>query len=298
MPRRFPAEAVVFSALVLAMACAPVWAQGAPSAERQSAERQKPAPRDQEPESPEASFLRNVYLEFAPEFDTGKFGGKHPSSFLYLPTTLGYDHDGVVASVTVPYQIQRSHVAVTIIGGRPVRTGGAKSGKIKTVGGLGDVYLDAGYYVFEEHDGLPSLEVEGEIKFPTADDERGLGTGSYDQALKLYSGITFFKHLKLNATLGYGWIGQPEDIPDLVNEFHNIIYFGGAAGYAFSPANELWLRFDGNTRVTDHTQAYEVLAIEWDHYFRGDQKFFFSVGFGLTKSSPGVALMAGYQIFF
>jgi hypothetical protein len=293
MTRRFPAGAAFLSALVLATASAPVWAQGAPGSERQ-----KPAPSDQDPEPPGASFLRNVYLAFEPEFDVGKYGTKHTSSFLYLPTILGYDHDGVVASVTVPYQVQHSHVGVTFIGGRPVRTGGVKGGKIKTVGGLGDVYFDAGYYVFEEHGGLPSLEVEGEVKFPTADDERGLGTGSYDGALKLYSGITFFQHLKVNATVGYGWIGQPEDVPDSRNEFHNIITFGAAAGYAFTHADELWVRFDGNTRVTDHSHAYELVAIEWDHYLRSDQKLFLSIGFGLSKSSPDLALLAGYQIFF
>jgi hypothetical protein len=290
MPRRYSAGAVLLSAVVLATASGPVWAQGAPATERQ-----KPASKD---EASGDSFLRNVYLEFEPEFDVGKFGGKHQSSFLYLPTTIGYDHDGVVASLTVPYQIQRSHAQVTFVGGRPVRTGGAKSGKIKTVGGLGDILLDGGYYFLEEHDGLPSLELEGEVKFPTADDERGLGTGSYDQALKVYSGITFFRHLKLNATLGYGWIGQPEDIPDSVNEFHNIIYFGAAAGYSFGGSDELWVRFDGNTRITDRTPAYELLALEWNHYFKGEQKFLFSVGFGLTKSAPGLALMLGYQIYF
>jgi hypothetical protein len=291
MLRRFPRGSALLTVVLLATASAPVWAQGAVPGERQ-----KPPPPDREASG--ASFLSNVYLEFEPEFDVGKFGAKQASSFLYLPSTLGYDHDGVVASVTVPYQIQRSHVGVTFVGGRPVRTGGVKSGKIKTVGGLGDVLLDGGYYFLEEHDGLPSLELEGEIKFPTADDERGLGTGSYDETLKLYSGITFFHHLKLNATLGYGWIGQPEDIPDSVNEFHNIIYFGAAAGYAFGGSNELWVRFDANTRVTDRTAPYETVAFEWDHYFKGEQRIFLSIGFGLTKSSPGLVLMAGYQIFF
>jgi hypothetical protein len=249
-------------------------------------------------EEDSSSFLRNLYLELAPEFDAGKFGSKHRSDLLYLPATLGYDHDGVVASVTVPYQIQRTHAPVVFIGGRPVRVGKAKAGKVKTVGGLGDVYLDAGYYVLEEHDGLPSLELEGEVKFPTADDERGLGTGSYDGALKAYTGVTFFDHLKVSGYLGYGWLGQPEDIPDSSLEFHDIIYYGVGAGYKFTRANELWFRFDANTRVTSGTPQYQTITFEWDHYFKNENRLFLMVGFGLTNASPGLILSLGYQLWF
>jgi hypothetical protein len=287
------AGVVVSISIILAAASAPAWAQGPAPGERTK-------PPAQEHEDSGGSFLRNVYVEFAPEFDIGKFGAKKESSFLYLPTTLGYDQDGVVASVTVPYQVQRARVGITFIGGRPVRTGGAKAGKIKTVGGLGDTYLDGGYYFLEEHEAQPALKLEGEIKFPTADDERGLGTGAYDEALRLYSSMTFFKHLKVDATLGYGFIGQPEDVPESVNEFHNIVYFGASAGYAFNPKNELWVRFEGNTRITDRSKAYELVSFEYDHYFKGagDPKLFFSVGFGLTNATPGLALVAGFQIWF
>jgi hypothetical protein len=282
----------VLAAMVFAGIPAAAWGQAAGERTKSTASDHEPAQEDSD------SFLRNLYLEVAPEFDAGKFGTKNRSSLLYLPATLGYDHDGVVASVTVPYQIQRTHAPVVFIGGRPVRVGKKKAGKVKTVGGLGDVYLDGGYYVFEEHDGLPSLELEGEVKFPTADDERGLGTGSYDGALKAYSGITLFSHLKFSGYLGYGWIGQPEDIPDSVQEFHDIVYYGVGAGYKFTRENELWLKFDANTRITDGTPQYQTLTLEWDHYFKNENRLFLSLGFGLTNASPALALSLGYQFWF
>ncbi len=287
-----PFLAVLVAAAALATAAPAAWAQAA-------GEKSKtPAPSPPREDDDSATFLRNLYLEVAPEVDAGKYGTKHRSSLFYLPATLGYDQDGVVASLTVPYQIQRTHAPVVFVGGRPVRVGKTKAGKVKTVGGLGDLYLDAGYYVVEEHGGLPSLELEGEVKFPTADDERGLGTGSYDGALKAYSGVTFFDHLKFSGYLGYGWIGQPEDIPESAQEFHDIIYYGVGAGYKFTRANELWLKFDANTRITDGTPPYQTLTLEWDHYFKNENRLFLSAGFGLTNASPGLALTLGYQFWF
>lgn len=284
---------VVFAAAAVFAACPLV------ASAQAAGEKSKPPPPDADRADDESgSFLRNLYLEVAPEFDAGKFGTKQRSALLYVPATLGYDHDGIVASLTVPYQIQRTHAPVVFIGGRPVRVGKTKAGKVKTVGGLGDTYLDAGYYFLEEHDGLPSLELEGEVKFPTADDERGLGTGSYDGALKAYSGMTVAEHLKFSGYLGYGWIGQPEDIPDASLEFHDIIYYGLGAGYKFTRANELWVKFDANTRVTSGTPPYQVLSFEWDHYFKNENRLFLSVGFGLTNASPALALSLGYQLWF
>lgn len=245
-----------------------------------------------------SSFIHNFNLEFAPQFETGTFGAKGRSSFLYLPAILGYDQSGVVANLTVPYEVERSRVSAIFLGGRTIRTSGQKKGKIITEAGLGDIYLDAGYYVFERRGNWPSLLVEGEVKFPTADDERGLGTGSYDETILVSSSATYFEHLKLYGEVGYGFIGQPEDIPVSVQKFHDTIYYSAAVGYAFSKANELWARIDGNTRITDGTPPYQLFSIEWDHYFKNESKLYFSLGFGLTNATPGLALTLGYQFWF
>jgi hypothetical protein len=246
----------------------------------------------------EADFLNRISLELAAELEVGRYGGRRTSAFFSLPTELGYDHDGIIASLTVPYDIQRSRGNVIRVGGRVVRVGGKTQRKPKTEGGLGDILLDGGYYVVEAKDELPYLLAEGEIKFPTADDERGLGTGSYDETIRLTSGTTLWNHLKLELDLGYGFIGQPEDIPSKVTDFHNIIYYGGAVGYKFNPSNTLSVRLDASTHIVDHTPPYEVVLFEYDHYFKNDSRLLISVGPGLTNSSPGLSFEISYLLWF
>jgi len=179
-----------------------------------------------------------------------------------------------------------------------VRVGGKVQRKPKTDGGLGDILVDGGYYVLEAHDELPYLLVEGEVKFPTADDERGLGTGSYDEAIRVSSGTTLWKHLKLSLDLGYGFIGQPEDIQSSVTDFKNTIYYGGGVGYKFNDSNILSVKLDGSTPIVAHTPSYDVLLLEYDHYFKNDSRLLISVGPGLTSSSPGISFEISYLFWF
>jgi len=46
--------------------------------------------------------------------------------------------------------------------------------------GLGDITLTAGYAVLEEGETLPLVRVLAYVKLPTADEEKGLGTGEFD----------------------------------------------------------------------------------------------------------------------
>ncbi|HLY08464.1 MAG TPA: transporter [Planctomycetota bacterium] len=249
-------------------------------------------------EDAEEDFWNRVSLEGGLQLDTGKFGGKAMSAFLSLPVTLGYDHDGVIASVSVPYVVQRSRGNVIRVGGRVVRVGGTAQRRPKTVGGLGDILVDAGYYVIDTQDEHPYLLLDGEIKIPTADDERALGTGSADETIRATTGATFFNHLKVTADLAYQFIGQPEDILSSVTDYHNTINVGGGVGYKFTSANTLWAKFDGSTAIVSHTPPYELVYFEWDHTFKNDSRLLFSVGFGLTKSSPGLSLELSYLIWF
>jgi hypothetical protein len=252
------------------------------------------------PPPPEAEddFWDRISLEGGLQLDVGKYGGKKSSAFLSLPATLGYDYGGVVASVSVPYVIQRSHGNVVRVGGRVVRVGGKAQHEAKTVGGLGDITVEAGYYVLDSQNERPYLLLDGEVKIPTADDERGLGTGSADETIRATTGATFFNHLKLEAQLGYQFTGQPEDIPSSQKDFHNAVLVGGGIGYKFNSSNTLWAKFDGATELVPHTAPYELVYFEFDHRFKNDSRLLFSVGFGLTSATPGLSLELSYLIWF
>jgi hypothetical protein len=49
--------------------------------------------------------------------------------------------------------------------------------------GLGDITLRAGYVLMAEGDAMPQIRPNLAIKAPTADKDRGLGTGKFDEGL-------------------------------------------------------------------------------------------------------------------
>ncbi len=134
-----------------------------------------------------------------------------------------------------------------MVGGVPTRTGsvaqttaapaggGARRGKAPgdspltsatTDSGLGDIILRGRYYLIEESTILPLVALTGRIKFPTADADRGLGTGEFDEGV----GVELTKRLadRWLAYLdgGYNFIG---DAPD--TDFHNQWWYDAGIGY-------------------------------------------------------------------
>jgi hypothetical protein len=98
--------------------------------------------------------------------------------------------------------------------------------------------------------------------------------------------------------LGYGFIGQPEDIPSSTTKFHDTVYFGGSVGYKFSASDLLWAKFDGSTRIVDRTPAYGLVSLEYEHFFKDDSRFLVSLGRGVSSSSPAFSFELAYLIWF
>jgi hypothetical protein len=77
----------------------------------------------------------------------------------------------------------------------------------RRVAGVGDVVLDAKirlpFSIFETKFAMaPSL------KIPTADEQRGLGTGKVDADLRLIATRAFTETLRFHFNIGYTWVGK------------------------------------------------------------------------------------------
>jgi hypothetical protein len=280
------------SAAFLLSACPrPSWAQ-------EASPKPQVKPASEVDASADADFLSRFSIDTSMQLDVGRYGGKMQSGFLSFSEELGYDHGGIVASLSIPYVLQRTRGNVVRVGSKVVRVGGKTQRTPKTDGGLGDILLDAGYYVLEAHDGLPYVLVEGELKFPTADDERGLGTGAYDETVRVSSGMTLWDHLKLSLDLGYSFLGQPEDVPVSRADFQNTINIEVGIGYKFDSSNQVFARFEYSTPIVHHTPPYEILLLEWEHFFKNDSRLLISLGPGLTTSSPGISFEVSYLLWY
>lgn len=180
-------------------------------------------------------------------YSSGSYGADSKTNIVYAPMTIRrIFRDGDV-SLTIPFVSISGTGAVRLVGGVPTRTGSVSGGTAGTAGGgagrgkspgatplsssttdsgLGDLILRGRYYLMEEGDFAPLVALTGRIKFPTADADRGLGTGEFDEGV----GVELTKRLAARWLAyidgGYNFIG---DAPG--TDFHNQWWYDAGIGY-------------------------------------------------------------------
>jgi len=82
--------------------------------------------------------------------------------------------------------------------------------KKQTESGLGDVTLAARYYLFDEQDWTPSVNLTGRVKFPTANEDKGLGSGEFDAGFGGELAKSLTRDLILYLDGGYTFLGDPK----------------------------------------------------------------------------------------
>ena len=144
------------------------------------------------------------------DYSTGSYGNTSDTDIHYIPFSLSYKAFPWNLKLTVPYIRITGPGGVVggVDGGLVIGTG---SNKRMTEQGIGDVVVSTSYALDTLWDSGPFVDLTGKIKFATADEEKGLGTGENDYSLQIdvantYGQVTPF------ATLGYKFMGDPSGI--------------------------------------------------------------------------------------
>lgn len=134
------------------------------------------------------------------EFSSGKYGTNTRTNTIYAPLTLmasPTDRFGLLLEIPLIYQ-SNGNVVSTLGGGSmpgsktmllpAMGMGGispSSSGTNRSGSGLGDITLKAGYVLVKEEDAMPQIRPTVFVKFPTADKNRSLGTGEFDEGFSV-----------------------------------------------------------------------------------------------------------------
>lgn len=140
------------------------------------------------------------------DYSSGQYGNATSTDILYIPVTGKYESDKLTLKLTVPY------VSITGPGGVVQGIGRVRTTATATKttnSGLGDITASAGYNVYSVNS--LAFDVVGNVKFGTADANKGLGTGKNDYSAQIdgyytRNKTTFF------ATAGYKIYGAPAGI--------------------------------------------------------------------------------------
>ena len=203
----------------------------------------------------------------APSLSSGKYGTDARTDVLYTPITARRLFENGDIALIFPMTCIKGNGGVTVVNGSPVRTDqtrggsptGGASGRLGagdssrrgtdsgrgtdtgvgttaiaptaslTTCGMGDISVRGRYYVLDERGWLPTIAVRGHVKAPTANGERGLGTGRPDEGVGLEVSRSIGGGLMAMVDGGYTIIGQPDGI-----EFNNTWWYDIGLGQSIA----------------------------------------------------------------
>lgn len=228
-------------------------------------------------------------LSSSVNYDTGKYGGTTRVDSLYIPVTLKRYYRSGDLSVTVPYLRQSSTGQVTRVGGKPLRVAGANSSAVETSeGGLGDILVRGSYVIKRDGPGSFDFSIGGKLKLPTANEEKGLGTGEMDQG----AGFDFAKELNPRWTLladGYYTItGDPEGA-----DFNNQVSLSVGFYKPLEKGLGLTVMYETGSALTDDSADPRALSGTLSKNAANGLQFTGGLALGLSEGSPDFGLSAG-----
>ena len=231
-------------------------------------------------------------------YSIGDYGTNKDTTIVYVPFTFGVRPiDSLWLSVTVPWIYQNSQNVVVTGGGVATRkkaTGKfAQPATATTESGLGDVLLKASYVLLDEKPFLPEIAPYVKIKFPTADKDRGLGTGEYDETIGVDLSKQLIGPLSAYVTVAYTFIGSPPG-----TDFSNSFGWSVGAAYTLIPSLSFFAFLDGSTAISPGQADPLELRVGAEYRLFKALKFTGAVTRGLSNGSADWGISAGLTARF
>lgn len=192
-----------------------------------------------------------VSLQTGAHYTTGDYDSGVDTDIWYVPVSAKLEWERAIVRLTVPYI--RIHGPGDVVGGidQPIVVGGAQRERERN-SGLGDVVL-AGTWIWDPLNWMPIVEVTGKVKFPTADEDRGLGTGEFDYSLQLDLSKPFGRFSPF-VTVGYRFLGDPDDF-----ELNDTLFASAGVGIQLTDAVSAGFAYDWYEASTDDVgDAHEI----------------------------------------
>lgn len=144
------------------------------------------------------------------DYTSGDYGGAETINQTYVPVSAAYRSDRWALRLTVPYISVDGPGTIIDSGGEFI------AGPDESRSGLGDVILGATVYdVVRNDEARFYLDIGARVKFGTASETDGLGTGEDDYSVQTDL-LKNFDRFAWFATLGYKLRGDPDGV-DLRN---------------------------------------------------------------------------------
>jgi hypothetical protein len=246
-------------------------------------------------------------LSAGADYSSGKYGTDTTTDIWSVPVAAAYQTDRWTFKLTVPYiNISGAGNVIPGVGkvnnGNPKGRGRGKGGggtppapgttTSGSASGLGDITASAGYELFGSADRTFGLDLTGKVKFATADENKGLGTGKNDYGLSL---DTYKVSGAWTAFGGVGWMkyGSSQYI-QLKNGFNANI----GADYKLNSSNNIGAYYYYRERIADTGAAQSEIAGYWNHKFNDSLRVQAYALAGFADGSPDYGVGASLKYTF
>lgn len=223
------------------------------------------------------------------DYSSGKYDDDAKTTILYLPYRGGYQQGNFSGQITVSW-ISIDGPGTVVGGGEGGVVLPGDGSETRRESGVGDTWFALSYEIERFPVELGYLEVTGKLKIPTADKDKGLGTGKADTKLQ-FDYLYPLDRLTPMATLAYTRKGDPEGV-----NLNNVFYCSVGADWRQTGKVNLGATLDfqqasvdGSDNMLDlfgylHYKSSSTLSITPYLYI------------GLSKGSPDIG--GGLQLTF
>ncbi len=232
------------------------------------------------------------YMPFSAKYETGAFTYNLTIPWLRVtgPGDVvpgGFGGAGGAASVGAVVCINKGKGNCNNGGGTIVSGGGGGGGSTttstrSTESGIGDIVAAATYNAIDGGENGFVVDFTGRIKFPTASDSKGLGSGKTDYAVQVNVDKNFGGPY-VSAGLGYKVLGEPDGV-----SFDNVIFGSLGGGYKLSKSTEMGVSYDWATAAVNGATRPQEVSIYCSHYLSDNYKISGVLYTGLSNASPDV----------
>jgi hypothetical protein len=234
----------------------------------------------------------NWQLSSSLTYESGTYGTSTRTDTVYIPFTVKRLFDQGDLGLTVPFVILRTTGETTLVDGIPQRIRkGAKAPVTRS--GVGDMILKGRYYAVDEHGFLPTIALTAKVKFPTADESQGLGTGKFDEGFGVEVSRRFLERFIGYFDLSYTFIGSPAG-----TDLRNQTAYDLGLGYQFTPKLLSSIFYEERTALISGQPNPRDFLITGDYKVTQAFRLNAAVEVGVSSGAPNYGLTAGASLRF
>ena len=225
-------------------------------------------------------------------YTTGSYGTSSTTNIVSIPVIGKYETESWEFKLMVPY------LSMTTVGGVLPGFGNGSFKRnnmnlnITTQSGLGDMVASTTYFLDYGSDTTPGIDLTAKVKLPTADKNKGLGTGEVDYALQ----IDMYQRkgkLTIFGSLGRKFLGSSVDYV-----LNDIFYGSIGGGYKLAEKTSASVSLDAAQASSVYGANQLEASFSISHLIDKTKKAQAYVFKGLANGSPDIGYGALLTFMF